>query len=81
MTPWTFEQGIENVLALGLINNFIERIKIKDDLNFKITDQGEKVLNSINNLNLFEEEIKKIKSFGKISKDRLQRANENWKII
>ena len=50
-------------------------------LNYKIQPNLRNVLNSINNLKLFEEEIKKIKSFGKISKDRLQRANENWKII
>lgn len=81
LTPWTFEQGIENVLALGLINNFIERNKVQENLNFKITDQGEKVLKSINELNLFKEEIEKIKNLGKISKNRLNRANDNWKII
>jgi hypothetical protein len=39
------------------------------------------ILKSIDNLELFTQEIEKIKALGKIPKKRLQEANKNWKLI
>lgn len=81
LIPWTFEFGIEKVLALGYIEKYIQRKIVTDTLEIEITKKGIDVLNSITEYELFQEEIKKIKSIGKIPKTKISRANNNWKLI
>lgn len=82
LIPWSFEYGIEKVLALGYIEEYIKRTKLSDNtLEIEITQKGIDVLNSIIENNLFEEEIEKIKKIGKIPKTRLEKANNNWKLV
>ena len=82
LIPWSFEYGIEKVLALGYIEEYIKRKKMSDNtLEIEITQKGIDVLNSIFENNLFEEEIEKIKRIGKIPKTRLDKANNNWKLL
>lgn len=81
ITPWTFEHGIDEVLSLGLINGYIERVIVSQTLEIKITDKGSEIINLINQFELFQEEIQKIKQLGKIPKNRLDNANKNWKLI
>ena len=81
LIPWTFEHGIDEVLALGLINGYIERVIVSQTIEIKITDKGNKIINAINQVDIFQNEIQKIKAFGKIPKNRLNNANKNWKLI
>lgn len=81
LIPWTFEHGIDEVLALGFINEYIERIIVGQTLEIKITDKGNDIINSINHFDLFQDEIQKIRGLGKIPKSRLAVANSNWSLI
>ncbi|WP_162056137.1 hypothetical protein [Pontibacter pamirensis] len=81
LIPWTFEHGIDEVLALGLINEYIERIIVGQTLEIKITDKGNSIINSINQFDLFQDELQKIRALGIIPKSRLDSANKNWSLI
>jgi len=81
LVPWTFEHGIDEVLALGFINEYIEKIIVTQTIEIKITEKGAKIIDTINQFELFQDEIQKIKAFGIIPKNRLSNANKNWKLI
>ena len=81
LIPWTFEHGIDEVLALGLINGYIDRVIVGQTLEIKVTEKGREIINAINQFELFRDEIQKIKSLGKIPKNRLNNANKNWKLL
>lgn len=81
LVPWTFEHGIDEVLALGFINEYIEKIIVGQTLEIKITDKGSEIINSINQFDLFQDEIQKIRALGIIPRIRLNKANKNWKLI
>lgn len=81
LVPWTFEHGIDEVLALGFINGYIEKVIVGQVLAIKITDKGFEIINSINQFELFQDEIQKIIALGIIPKTRLNNANKNWKLI
>lgn len=81
LIPWTFEHGIDEVLALGLINGYIERVMIGEALEIKITEKGNDIINSINQFELFQDELQKIKNLGIIPKSRLAIANKNWNLL
>lgn len=81
LVPWTFEHGIDEVLALGYINGYIERVIVTDTLEIKLTDKGDDIINSINEFNLFQDEIQRIMALGKIPKTRLNTANNHWTLI
>ena len=81
LVPWTFEHGIEAVLSLGFVNDYIERTIVTQTLEIKITNKGEQILESVQKYELFQEEIEKIKALGKIPKSRLQAANKSWSLM
>lgn len=81
LIPWTFEHGIDEVLSLGFINAFLDKVIVSQTLEIKITAKGEEIINSINEFELFTDEIDKIKALGVIPKARLHRANKNWTLI
>ncbi|AZA60182.1 hypothetical protein [Chryseobacterium indoltheticum] len=81
LVPWTFEHGIDEVLSLGFINSFLDKVIVSQTLEIKITAKGEEIVNSINQFELFTDEIEKIKALGIIPKARLHRANNNWTLI
>lgn len=81
LIPWSFEFGIEKVLALGYIEKYIKQKIVSDTLEIEITQKGKDVLSSITEYELFQEEIDKIKNIGGIPKTKFNRANNNWKLI
>lgn len=81
LVPWTFEHGIEEVLALGLINGYIERVIVGQALEIKITIEGINIINSINKFELFQDDLQRIRNLGIIPKARLTAANHNWKLL
>lgn len=81
LIPWTFEHGIDEVLSLGYINEYIERVIVSQTLEIKLTDKGDDIINSINQFDLFQDELQKIRALGKIPKSRLISANKNWSLI
>jgi predicted transcriptional regulator len=50
-------------------------------LEIKITEKGNNIINSINQFELFQDELQKIKNLGIIPKSRLTSANQNWKLL
>ena len=81
LTPWSFEFGLEKVLAIGYIEQYLDKKLITDQLEIILTDKGVEILNSINKDELFQDEINKIKSIGWIPKTKLDIANNNWKLL
>lgn len=81
LTPWSFEFGLEKVLAIGYIEKYLDKKIVTDQLEIVLTSEGEEILNSINKLELFQDEIIKIKTIGWLPKTKLNRANNNWKLL
>ncbi|MEZ0184628.1 hypothetical protein ACHRVK_18910 [Flavobacterium plurextorum] len=81
LVPWTFEHGIDEVLALGFINEYISKVIVAQTLEIKITEKGCEIIDAINTFELFQDEIQKIRALGVIPKNRLNNANKNWKLI
>ncbi|MBE7696673.1 MULTISPECIES: hypothetical protein [Tenacibaculum] len=86
ITPWSFEIGIDKILALCYINNFCEKSiimkgKYSDSLEINITNEGEDILKKIDDFNLFTKDIIKIKELGTIPKSRIINANKKWTLI
>lgn len=68
-------------MALGYIEKYIKQKLVGDTLEIEITQKGIDVLKSITEYELFQEEIGKIKNIGSIPKTKLDKANNNWKLI
>ena len=68
-------------MALGYIEEYIQKKIVSNTLEIEITKKGIDVLSSITEYELFKEEIDKIKNIGSIPKAKLNRANNNWKLI
>jgi hypothetical protein len=83
--PWSFEQGIDRILSLAFIYEYCERVIIGgdklDSLEIKITENGEDVLKKINDSELFQKDISRLKNLGKIPKSRIISANKKWTLI
>lgn len=81
ITPWSFETGIHTILSLSFANEYCEKIITGGNLEIKITPKGAEVLKKINEADLFTEDILKISKLGKIPKNRINNANNNWALI
>lgn len=81
LTPWSFEFGLEKALAIGYIDEYLERKLVTNQLEIAITSKGLELLNSIKNDELFQDEINKIDTIGWIPKITLEKANNNWKLL
>lgn len=85
IVPWSFEQGINKILSLAFINQYCERVIIGGDklnsLEIKITEHGENVIRKISDLELFQDDLTRLKNIGKISKSGLISANNKWTLI
>ncbi|WP_313578877.1 hypothetical protein [Chishuiella sp.] len=81
LTPWSFEFGLEKVLALGYIEQYLDKKIVNNQLEIVLTEKGLETLNSINKEELFQDEIEKIKSIGWLPKTKLNKANNNWKLL
>lgn len=81
LTPWSFEFGLEKVLTLGYIEKYLKKHPVTNQLEIALTEKGLEVLNSIKKDELFQDEINKIKSIGWIPKSKLEKANNNWKLL
>ena len=82
LIPWSFESGLDKVLTLSFIKGFCKKIIIgkSESLEIQITEEGKRVLKEIKDLKLFEDELIKIESIGKLTKSRINKANSNWKL-
>jgi hypothetical protein len=82
LTPWSFEPGVEKILILAFVNKYCEKAIVGgDSLEIKITEQGIEIIKKIKSLDLFEEDLCKIKKIGKIPKNRINNANKNWALL
>lgn len=81
LIPWSFEFGLEKVLALGYIEEYLDKKIVSNQLEIILTKAGIEILNAINEAELFQDEINKIKLIGWIPKTQLERANNNWKLL
>ena len=81
LVPWTFETGIDQVLSLGYIYQFLEKEIVTDTLEIKISSEGQKLLNNIETEKLFEDDLNRIKQIGQLPKSKIIRANNNWTLV
>jgi len=81
LTPWSFEFGLEKVLSIGYIEEYIDKKIVSGTLEIVLTNKGLQILKSINEEELFVEEIEKIKTIGWMPKSKIEKANNNWKLI
>jgi hypothetical protein len=82
LTPWSFEPGVEKILILAFVNKYCEKAIVGgDSLEIKITNEGIEIIKKIKSLDLFKEDLGKIKKLGKIPKNRINNANQNWALL
>lgn len=81
LVPWSFETGIEKILALAFINELCKKEVSGGEIELSLTEHGVQVLKEIVKEELFVEEINKIKTIKQFPKNRIKSANSNWKLI
>lgn len=81
LSPWSFEAGIDKILILSYVNEYCKKMIVNDVLEIKLTEKGENVLTGIKKLKLFEDDFNKIQALSKISKVKLEKANQQWVIF
>jgi hypothetical protein len=81
IVPWIFEPSLDRIVTLAVINSFCQREILSSELQIKITDLGVNLLEKVENLNLFPEDIAKIKAIGNIPQSTIASANSNWEIF
>jgi hypothetical protein len=78
--PWSFEPALDKVVTIAIINNYCTKEVKSAELQIKITTEGESLLQKIEDLDLFNEDISKLKAIGIISQSSIKMANNNWKL-
>tara|TARA_R110002051_G_C8744675_1_gene499550 strand:+ start:730 stop:1188 length:459 start_codon:yes stop_codon:yes gene_type:complete len=81
LISWTFEPGMNEILSLSFIEEYCDKVIVSGEMEIKITDKGKKVVKEIEELELFTEQINQIKKLGILPKARINKANNNWKLI
>ena len=78
--PWSFEPALDKVVTIAIINNYCTKEIRTAELQIKITNEGESLLQKIEDLELFNEDISKIKAIGIIPQSSIKTASSNWKL-
>lgn len=78
--PWSFEPALDKVVTIAIINNYCTKEIKSNELQVKITSEGESLLQKIEGLELFNEDISKIKAIGIIPQSSIKTASSNWKL-
>jgi hypothetical protein len=78
--PWSFEPALDKVVTIAIINNYCTKEIKSTELQIKITSEGESLLQKIEGLELFNEDISKIKAIGIIPQSSIKTASSNWKL-
>lgn len=78
--PWSFEPALDKVVTIAIINNYCTKEIKSAELQIMITTEGESLLKKIEDLELFNEDISKIKAIGIIPQSSIKTANSNWKL-
>jgi len=78
--PWSFEPALDKVVTIAIINNYCTKEIRTAELQIKITNEGESLLQKIEDLELFNGDISKIKAIGIIPQTYIKTANSNWKL-
>lgn len=78
--PWSFEPALDKVVTIAIINNYCTKEIKSAELQIKITTEGESLLQKIEGLKLFKEDISKIKAIGIIPQSSIKTASNNWKL-
>lgn len=78
--PWSFEPALDKVVTIAIINNFCTKEIKSKELQIKLTAEGHSLLQRIEDLELFTEDISRIKAIGVISQSTIKTASNNWKL-
>jgi predicted transcriptional regulator len=78
--PWSFEPALDKVVTIAIINNYCKQEIKSTELQIQITPEGKTLLQKIEELELFSEDISKIKEIGIIPQTSIKAASSNWKI-
>jgi predicted transcriptional regulator len=78
--PWSFEPALDKVVTIAIVNNYCTNEIKSTELQVKITSRGESFLQKIEDLELFCEDILRIKTIGNIPQTSIKSASSNWKL-
>jgi hypothetical protein len=78
--PWSFEPALDKVVTIAIINKYCTKEIKSTELQIQITPEGTTLLQKIEELELFSEDISKIKGIGIIPQTSIKAASSNWKI-
>lgn len=78
--PWSFEPALDKVVTIAIINKYCTKEIKSTELQIQITPEGTTLLQKIEELELFSEDILKIKGIGIIPQTSIKAASSNWKI-
>lgn len=81
IVPWIFEPSLERIVTLGVMNGLCKREILSGELQIQILDSGISLLNKIEEMEIFTEDILKIKTIGIIPQTAILRANNKWEIL
>ncbi|MBB2144632.1 hypothetical protein GM921_03995 [Pedobacter sp. LMG 31464] len=81
IVPWIFEPSLDKIVTLAVINGLCKREILSNELQIQIVDSGLELLTKIEQMNLFNEDIGKIKQIGIIPQTSISKANSNWEIF
>ncbi|RZJ98696.1 MAG: hypothetical protein EOO46_24630 [Flavobacterium sp.] len=81
LTPWSFEVSMEKTVTLAVINQLCERSLKSGELQVSITTKGLELLQKIETMGLFADDLSKIKTIGNIPQSTILAANKNWEIF
>lgn len=81
VVPWIFEPSLDRIVTLAIINGFCKREVLSNELQIQILDPGVELLRKIEEMNLFIEDISKIRAIGIIPQSLMASANNKWEIF
>lgn len=81
IVPWIFEPSLDRIVTLAVINGLCKREVLSSELQIQITEDGIQLLTKIQGLNLFTDDIAKIKDVGIVPQSQIVRANSKWEIF
>lgn len=81
VVPWIFEPSLDRIVTLAVINGLCKREILSTELQIQITEIGLKLLEKVEKLDLFTDDITKIKTIGNIPQASILRANSKWEIF
>ncbi|QEC76911.1 hypothetical protein [Mucilaginibacter ginsenosidivorax] len=80
IVPWVFEPALDQVITLAVINDFCSRTIRAADLQIEIKEKGLEFLTKLEALELFAEDIGRVKDIGVVPQSLIAAVNKKWEL-